>query len=379
MKKLVAIVGLIMGMTHLAQAATEVTNISQQVSATATTTTGGRLVGYLTGWKTPPAAADLASAGYTHILVAFGVFSTIKPGEIVSAFDAVSATYIQSLKSSGIKVLLSLGGASSSIENTTTNFHEVLSQVSETQSFVDAFVSSMEDMMTQYGFDGFDFDIEQGLGVSGTFTNPTGDVGALVSIIKQMHSNHPDALLTLAPQMANISVTQGFDNTWGNYASLIMQTAPDLTWVGIQLYNSGCCYGLNGVCYAVDANDPDTYVAMAADLLENWPSTDSSGRATGYQPYISYLTPSQVILGFPAPNSSGVSDGDPAVVIATVKAAVQCLRSATAGSSSCSQYIPPKAYPDIGGVFNWEVSFDQANNYNFAKSLHDCVILGNCE
>ena len=76
-----------------------------------------------------------------------------------------------------------------------------------------------------------------------------------------------------------------------------MQTHNSLAWVGIQLYNTGCAYGIDQVCYASLPNSPDFTVAMTTDLLANWPAILSSGRASGFQPYISYLTPSQIVVG----------------------------------------------------------------------------------
>lgn len=361
------------------QPLTASSSATETITYTQNTTTGGRIIGYLPGWVTPPSATALANAGYTHVLVAFGVFSTASPGQITPAFDTVSASYIQSLHNAGIKVLLSLGGASSSIANTTVNFHQVLSAAASPSAFQQTFISSLENLLTQYHFDGFDFDIESGLNAGGTFTNPTGDIAVLANIINTMHTNHPDLLLTLAPQIANISATSGFDATWGNYASLVMQTHQSLEWVGIQMYNAGCAFGIDLICYDPNnTSSPNASVAMATDLLENWPAVTSSGQQTGFQPYMSYLTPSQVVLGYPAPNASGQSDGSPAAVTSTIKRAIQCLRTGVAGSSSCGTYIPPRTYPGFGGVFDWEIIHDENNNYHFATSLVNCVINGNC-
>jgi chitinase len=340
---------------------------------------GGRIIGYLPGWKTPPSATALAQAGYTHVMVAFGVFSTTTPGKIVSAFDTITKNEITLLHNAGIKVILSLGGASTSIPETTVSFHQVLQSASSPAAFQQTMVQSIKNFMTDYGFDGIDIDIEDGLGVGGTFTQPTGDIAVLANILKQLHNESPNLLITLTPQVANISATSGFDATWGNYASLIMQTHTILSWVEIQLYNTGCAYGIDKVCYDPNATStPNFSVAMATDLLANWPEVDSSGRKTGFQPYISYLTPSQVVIGYPAPNAQGVSDGAPVTPNATIKRAIQCLRTAVAGNNSCGSYVPPQSYPGIGGVFNWEVTYDQSNNFKFAKDLKACVIDGNC-
>ncbi|CEG57408.1 glycosyl hydrolase family 18 protein [Legionella fallonii] len=340
---------------------------------------GGRIIGYLPGWINPPSATVLANAGYTHVIIAFGVFSTTNAGQITSAFDTITPAYIQSLQDAGIKVLLSLGGASTSIANTTVNFHQVVSAATSPAIFEQTFLNSLESLLTQYNFDGFDFDIESGLNAGGTFTNPAGDITVLANIINTMHTNHPSLLLTLAPQIANISATSGFDATWGNYASLVMQTHQSLAWVGIQMYNSGCAYGIDLICYDPNnSSSPDASVAMATDLLADWPAKTSTGQTTGFQPYISYLTPSQVVLGYPAPNASGSSDGSPAAVIATIKRSIQCLRTGLTGSTSCDTYVPPQTYSGFGGVFAWEIIHDENDNYNFATSLVNCVKNNNC-
>lgn len=341
--------------------------------------TGGRVMAYIPGWKTPPSATSLASSGHTHVFIAFGVFSTTSPGEIVPAFDTVSKAYIAELHQAGIKVILSLGGASTSIPNTSVDFHQVLS-LSNPTTFQNTFVNSVKKLVADYGFDGIDIDIEHGLGpkTSSTFASPDGDIAVMANILKTLHNDNPNLLLTLTPQVANISATSGFDGTWGNYASLIMQTAEALSWVGIQVYNTGCAYGIDHVCYADASNSPDLSVAMAVDILENWPQKDASGRATGFQPYISRLTPNQAVLGYPAPNRQGVSDGLPAKPTAVIKRAIQCLKTATKGPNSCDQYVPPRAYGNIGGVFEWEATYDQDNNFQFAKDLKPCVVDGNC-
>jgi hypothetical protein len=117
---------------------------------------------------------------------------------------------------------------------------------------------------------------------------------------------------------------------------------------------------------------------MATDLLENWPAKLPDGRSTGFQPYIAYLKPSQVVIGYPVANASGAGDGSPVTPTSTIKKALQCLKTAVASSSSCGSYVPPKAYGAIGGVFNWEATYDQNNGFKFATDLKPCVINGVC-
>ena len=361
------------------QPLTAIANSNLAISLNKLTVSGGRIITYIPGWKTPPTAQSLANAGYTHVMIAFGVFSTTNPGEITPAFDTVTKTYVQSLHQAGIKVILSLGGASSSLPNTTVNFHQVLAAATSPDAFKTTFINSLQNLISTYGFDGFDIDIEQGLNGGGTFTQPQGDIAVLASIINTMYSQNSSLLITLVPQVANVAATSGFDFTWGNYASLVMQTHNSLAWVGIQLYNTGCAYGIDQVCYGTNpTSSPNFSVAMAADLLANWPAKLANGSSTGFQPYISYLQPSQVVIGYPAPNANGASDGSPVTPTSTIKRAIQCLTTGVVSSSSCDTYVPPKAYGAIGGVFNWEATYDQNNNFKFATDLKSCVINGVC-
>ena len=344
----------------------------------------GRVIAYLPGWKTLPAAQELADAGYTHTIVAFGVFSSGTPtdpaGTIINSFDTVTKDYINQLHAANIKVLLSLGGASTSLPNTTVDFHQALKAANSEASFKVTFVNSLKKMITDFGFDGFDIDIEQGLIPAGTFANPAGDVGILADIINTMYADNNHLLISMAPQVANISATSGFNQTWGNYASLIMQTHESLAWVGIQLYNTGCAYGLDQICYdQMKTQSPNFSVAMASDLLESWPSQLKDGRKTGFQNYISYLKPSQVVLGYPAANATGSSDGLAAIPTATIKRALLCLQTTIQSPTACDTYIPPKAYGPIGGVFEWEITYDENNQFHFAKDLHDCAVNGSCD
>ncbi len=345
----------------------------------------GRMIGYLYGWQEPPPASEILLAGYTHVLIAFGLFSTTSYGTIdlgaISGFNLT--TYIQSLHASGLKVLLSIGGASTSIPNTTVDFDSAVSHSTSPSAFETTFINNMLALVTTYEFDGFDFDIESGFNSANSFANAssgctnstyssTCDIYYLATIINNFHAQLPTSMITLAPQIPNIAATAAFSSTWGNYASLIMQTRASLTWVGFQNYNSGCAFGINQVCYPTITetltSSADPAVAFATDLLENWPTPT-------FNPFLSYLSPSQVVIGYTVEKSDGESDGSPAAIPSVTKNVISCLRGT---HLNCDTYIPPSIYPGIGGVFAWSINYDANNGYAFATSLSSCVVGGDC-
>jgi hypothetical protein len=121
---------------------------------------------------------------------------------------------------------------------------------------------------------------------------------------------------------------------------------------------------------------------MAVNLLEDWPAFSIALEAeTGFQPYISHLRPDQVVLGYPMPDSTGISDGAPVTSITAIKNTIMCLATATQGcalNAFAPIPIPPRAYGPIGGVLGWEISYDQNNLYRFATALSPCVKNGVC-
>lgn len=334
-------------------------------------------MGYLPGYKQtqiPP--LDVAKAGYTHVIVAFATFNATSKGKIVNEFKPyVSTAYVASLQQAGVKVMVSLGGALTNTPGATVNFHQISSG---TPNFVHTFTTEIEKLVKIYNFDGVDFDIETGF----TSDGAPSDVDILATVINSLYENNPSLLISLVPQAMNISPTQTgskFAGIYASYSNLAMQTHKAIAWTGVQVYNTGGMNGINNVLYSnMDADNMDFSVAMAVDMLEAWPSKDG-GRATGFPPYEAILRPDQVMLGYPAPNANGASDGGPAKHNSVIKKIIQCLHEGFTTSSSCDTYAPPvRNYPDFGGVFCWELTYDQNNNWKFAKELSDCVKNGNC-
>jgi chitinase len=340
--------------------------------------TGGNIVGYLPGYKptTTISSTDLVDAGYTHVIVAFTTFNATVPGTLVPEFATyIPASRVKNLKDAGLKVLISLGGALTNTPGATVDFH----QISTGSNFTERFVSSIENLVSTYGFDGVDFDIETGFTSDGS----PSDVDVLANVIKLLYKRNPKLLISLVPQAANIAPfqTQGkFLGIYSSYSNLVLQVSSEITWSGVQVYNTGGMNGINDALYSnEDPKNVDFSVAMAVDMLEDWPTKTPDGRDTGFPPYKAVLRPDQVMLGYPAPNAQGASDGMPNKPNQVIKQVLKCLMKGHDDHSLCASYYPPnRNYPTFGGVFCWELTYDQNNQYKFAKELKDCIKNGNC-
>jgi chitinase len=358
----------------------------------------GKLIGYLNGYQAPLPVTDLVNAGYTHIIIDFAVFNTTYSGDILnlsalsgfSDFNQSAPTsllsYIQQLHNAGIKVLLSIGGAYSSLNNTTVSFYEAGLYRTPAQTFQDQLIQNLKKLSDTYGFDGFDFDIESGLYA----TQPFGDVASsncllssyssdctsayLINIINELYTgqyyswNGSRFLISLAPQLANIAWASVYNNPSALYSSILMQTSSSLAWSGVQLYNAGSIYGPSGpsIEYGVNLTGaPDGAVAAAADMLVNW----------GGSGHLSYTTPagfnaSQVVLGYAINSSNG--DGSPVAVPSVTLQAINCIR--TGNGAACGGPTLPAS--PLGGVFAFTVNSDAQQGYAFAEALYYCAVQG---
>lgn len=360
----------------------------------------GRIIGYVAGWKPMPNPSDLANAGYTNLLVSFGLLDLAHPGSITPYFNTVTKAGIKSLQDAGMVVSLSIGGANPpyGCNNCSVNFADVANAYLAAHpgpdaifGFEDAMVSGIQDTVKEYGFDGIDIDLEHGVSVSPLKGSTTSGIEVLAAILDKLYAttttnSGKKLLISLAPQIPNIA-PGNVGGTWagvgdanGNYSyliSLLKDSHSELSWVGVQLYNNPSVMAINGITYLNEVSgSTDAAVASAVDLLEDWPSHDSYGRGTGYAPYegSKLLNPNQIVLGYPIPDSNGGHDGSPIEDAGKIKQSINCLENGVCSGS----YIPPHKYANIGGVFGWEVSYDADNNFNFAKNLKACVKNGNC-
>ncbi|SEM14280.1 chitinase [Nonomuraea pusilla] len=335
------------GTSHTLTGLTACTGYTVGVTATATTgdgppsdplsfTTPGCATGtlpkhFLTGYwhNFVNAATELrlsdVPAEYDLVAVAFGE-ATATPGQVAFTLDPALSTAlggytdaqfkadIQALHRRGAKVILSVGGEAGRV------------QVASTAA-AGAFADSVHALMTAYGFDGVDIDLENGL-------NATYMAQALRSLRAKAGA---DLIITMAPQ------TIDMQSTGAEYFKLALSVKDILTVVHTQFYNSGPMLGCDQR-FAYAQGTVDFMTALACIQLENG------------------LRPDQVALGLPAgPGAAGGGVVSPSLV----NQALDCLATRT----RCGTFTPPRAYPDIRGAMTWSVNWDASANWSFSKTV----------
>ena len=268
---------------------------------------------------------------------------------------------IQFLQAQGKKVLLSIGG-----ENGTL----ILTSAAQKA----AFISSLESLLDQYNFDGFDLDLEGGTTLQldngdNNFMSPTTPkvvnlIAAAQQVISYRQAQGKTCWLTMAPETFYVETAyaNAYSPLVGAYLPIIYGLRNQLTFLQPQFYNTGSVTGLDGKNYSEAT--PDFTVAMAEMLLTGFAVNGLNG---GTQVFPA-LRSDQVVFGLPATPAAAPSGGyySPAGV-------TQALNYLTKGISFGGTYKLKNAagYPGLRGVMNWSINWDQTGGYAFAANIYN--------
>ncbi|MEU9718482.1 glycoside hydrolase family 18 protein [Streptomyces sp. NPDC047976] len=243
-------------------------------------------------------AVSFADATTTPGAITFNLDSAGLGGYTVAQFKADVAAK----KAAGKSVILSIGGEKGTIS------------VNDSASATNL-ANSAWALMQEYGFNGIDIDLENGL-------NPTYMTQALRALSAKAG---PSMVLTMAPQTIDMQSTQG------GYFKTALAVKDILTVVNMQYYNSGAMNGCDGKVYS--QGSVDFLTALACIQLEGG------------------LDPSQVGIGVPAsPSGAGSGYVSPTVV----NNALDCLARGT----GCGSFKPSKTYPSLRGAMTWSTNWD---------------------
>ncbi|WP_181768645.1 chitinase [Streptomyces albidus (ex Kaewkla and Franco 2021)] len=258
-------------------------------------------------------------ADYDIIAVAFAD-ATGTPGQVDFTLDPATGygsedefkADIEAKHAAGKSVIVSVGGEKGNVS------------VADDAS-AGAFADSVVALMDEYGFDGVDIDLENGL-------NSTYMTKALDSV----HSRKGDVVVTMAPQ------TIDMQSTSNEYFKTALAIKDYLTVVNMQYYNSGSMNGCDGKVYS--QGSVDFLTALACIQLEGG------------------LDPSQVGIGTPA---SSRAAGSGYVEPGVVTAALDCL----AKGSGCGSFKPSRTYPGLRGAMTWSTNWDAANGNSWSGTV----------
>ncbi|WP_255992305.1 carbohydrate-binding protein [Chitinolyticbacter albus] len=244
---------------------------------------------------------------------------------------------IAAKRAKGKKVILSLGGQDGSV---------TLNSASDVTNFV----NSLYGIITKYGLDGIDLDLESGSGVS--LGAPI--INNLVTAVKQLKAKvGPGFYLSMAPEHPYV---QGgyvsYGSIWGAYLPIIDGLRDDLSVIHVQYYNNGGFAYTDG--RTLNEGTVDALVGGSLMLIEGF----KVNYGTGWE--FKGLRADQVAFGVP---SGSQSAGRGFVTAATVKNALTCLTQLVA----CDTVKPKQAYPDYRGVMTWSINWDKHDGYNFSK------------
>lgn len=334
---------------------------SNSVTATTSGASGGNpdkiIVGYWHNFDNGSGFIKLrnVSNAFDVINVAFaeaapGSTSTMQfiPDLNTSANELKSDIAI--LKGRGKKVLISIGGA---------NSHVQLNTATERQNFV----NSMINIISEYGFDGMDIDLE-GSSVSLNagdvdFRTPTTPrivnlISATRTIADMFGANF---VLSMAPETFFVQV--GFEvygGSAGAYLPVIHGLRDKLSFIHVQHYNTGSVRALDGVAYS--SANADFHVAMAEMLLQGFPVAGNTSRV--FPP----LRADQVAIGLPASTQAA---GSGFTAPAEVHRALDYL---IRGIPFGGRYTLRNSagYPAFRGLMTWSINWDAFTGFQFSNS-----------
>ncbi|HRH01833.1 MAG TPA: glycosyl hydrolase family 18 protein [Bacteroidia bacterium] len=319
------------------------------------------LIGYWHNWNdvnAPYIPFTQIDSRYTIIEVAFAVPTS--PSDMTMTFvpdgitQAQFITQIQTMQSLGKKVLLSIGGANTSIDLT--------SVVNK-----NAFVSSLTGLINTYGFDGIDIDIENGnsiLALGGTIASPTNVaqinlIDAIQQIMSNYRLNHNSKLwLTMAPETAYIQGGQSaFGGIWGGYLPLVHALRDSIDILQVQLYNSGSMFGIDGQIYT--QGNSDFIIAMTEAAIQGF--NTGGGFFQG-------LPASKIAVGLPACTSAA---GGGFADTTAVKNALNYLLGIGPKPGNYT-LVQASGYTNLRGMMTWSINWDAVSTcgsqYEYAQN-----------
>jgi len=312
---------------------------------------GHRLIGYWSGYGAAGSIFSLreVSPQWDYILVAFatpdrnaaeGTMQFHTPAGLETGRFKSDIAW---LKSQGKKVMISLGGGGQ---------HFTLADPQRIPNFV----SSVERIVSDYGFDGIDIDFESpSLSIDpgdDDFRRPaTPSIVNLISAVRQLHDHFGSGfMVSLVPEGTQIpSGFPSYGGQFGSYLPILYAIRDILSFVDVQDYNTPPLEGLDGEIY--QPGSVDYHAAMTELLLDGF---NVGGNPKHFFPP---LPADKVAVGFLT------GDTTPAIV----SQAMDYIITGKAPAGATYKLRAPAGYPGMMGAMFWTIDADRRGNYNFSN------------
>ncbi len=255
------------------------------------------------------------------------------------------------LKSQGKTVMISLGGGGQ---------HFTLADPKRVPNFV----SSVAQIVSDYGFEGIDIDFESpSLSIDPgdtDFRHPTTpSIVNLILAMRQLHDRFGAGFrISLVPEGTQIpSGYPSYGGQFGSYLPILYAIRDILTFVDVQDYNTPPLEGLDGEIY--QPGTVDYHAAMTELLLH--------GFNVGGDPRHAFppIPANQVAIGFLT------GDTTPAIVSQSMEYIV----TGKAPAGTRYKLRRPSGYPAMLGAMFWTIDADRRGGYPFSNvvgpQLHD--------
>ena len=312
---------------------------------------GHQLIGYWAGYGGPGSTFPLrdVSPQWDVIIVAFatpdrnapeGTMQFHTPAGLDTTEFKADIAY---LKKQGKKVMISLGGGGQ---------HFTLADPNRIPNFV----SSVTQIVSDYGFDGIDLDFESpSLSIDPgdtDFKHPTTpSIVNLISALEQLHKHFGSSfMVSLVPEGTQIpSGYPSYGGQFGSYLAITYAIRDFLSFIDVQDYNTPPLEGLDGEIY--QPGTVDYHAAMTELLLH--------GFNVGGDPkhFFPPMPADKVAVGFLT------GDTTPAIV----NQAMDYIITGKPPAETTYKLRKRTGYPGMIGAMFWTIDADRRGNYNFSN------------
>lgn len=244
---------------------------------------------------------------------------------------------VKYLQSRGKNVVISLGGETGSISL-------------PNDAARDKFLNTSLAIIEEYGFDGFDVDLEGSsvtISQGDTIENCVSPIQVnIVYLLHQYKSRFgSDFIISMAPEHPYVQGgVFGWGSPWGAYLPFLNNCRDILTYIHPQYYNNAISYDREGKNFS--GYNANSYVQLSEMLIEGF--NTGGGFFEG-------LRPDQVAIGVPAgPRAAGSGVAD----VSEYQSALRTLL---------------QKYPDFRGIMTWSTNWDEVQGNKFVLGMRSVI------